>query len=255
MSSPISREDYFTLYDFHTLQVTYCELVRRYLHQHFYTKSYEIYEGLGSEQSVLDFFSAVEAHRSFAFDKGIGGSGEPIPAIGPIAVPDDGTLPADVSKALPKFLSASVALEKVYQQFLQNSSLGFEYLTECNVGDLLEQLGTGAMVLCAYFAPDNIPSGGSAPSVAESPSISGDLTVGSTLSVYDGLWNADPAPSIARSWVHEGSTDSLGTGTTYVTGPVDVGKSIKCIVTASNTHGTASAETNVLGPIVDAEPE
>lgn len=97
----------------------------------------------------------------------------------------------------------------------------------------------------------------SVPANTAAPSVTGDLTVGSVLTTTNGSWSGTPAPTITRSWQRSvnGTTAWANipgqTGLTYTTTEDDADYYVRCLVTATNSAGTASAASNVVGPIVE----
>ena len=80
------------------------------------------------------------------------------------------------------------------------------------------------------------------------PTIASDgLTVGSIFSLTPGVWT--PSGTITQQWSSAGTPISGATGMEYVAQASDVGHSITCVVTVTNTDGSASATSNALGPI------
>ncbi len=89
------------------------------------------------------------------------------------------------------------------------------------------------------------------------PNITGNVQVGQgVLAATNGTWTHSPvsysynwqsSPTGAGSWSDLGDTDNLYT---LVLG--DVGNYVRIQVTATNTQGSASANSNVLGPITQA---
>lgn len=97
--------------------------------------------------------------------------------------------------------------------------------------------------------------GSVAPTNDVAPVASGSPEVGTTLSCTTGTWTATPAPTYAYQWQYNDGTwhDIAGaTSSTWVvdvSGVVDVGDTIKCVVTATNGAGSGSADSNTLGPL------
>ena len=83
------------------------------------------------------------------------------------------------------------------------------------------------------------------PANTVAPVASGTLTVGSTLSVTNGTWTNSPA-SYAYQWQRGGTNISAATASTYVTVTADGGTSVGCLVTATNSSGSASQASNTL---------
>lgn len=77
------------------------------------------------------------------------------------------------------------------------------------------------------------------------PVISGNTVEGSVLTVTsNGVWTGYPPPTYTYQWQNAG-VDILGeTASTYTTVAGDVGDAIRCVVTATNSQGSASANSN-----------
>jgi hypothetical protein len=99
-----------------------------------------------------------------------------------------------------------------------------------------------------------------APSVLTPPSISGELTVGKTLSASTGTWQAVPQPSYAYQWERceaggEGCSDITGaTSQQYELVPDDADATVRVRVTATNTKGSASSTSAATEAIAPAPP-
>lgn len=91
-----------------------------------------------------------------------------------------------------------------------------------------------------------------APLLLFAPIVSGTVTVGSTLTCSTGAWDGrGEAPTYSYEWLRDGdpiSGASLTSGT-YTLVLADAGSSIRCVVTATNTGGATSAESNTVGPV------
>jgi hypothetical protein len=99
-----------------------------------------------------------------------------------------------------------------------------------------------------------------APSAATVPSIAGDATVGSTLTADPGTWS-DPTATLSYTWLrcHGGGSGSCSaidgaTGTSYALMSDDVGFRVGFEVTATNAGGSATADSNQVGPVTPAPP-
>ena len=85
---------------------------------------------------------------------------------------------------------------------------------------------------------------GSLPVNTDAPAVSGTATVGSTLSSSTGTWTGAPAPAFTYQW-QRGSTGISGaTSSSYTVATVDVASTIRCVVTATNSLGAVSANSN-----------
>ena len=75
------------------------------------------------------------------------------------------------------------------------------------------------------------------------PAILGDPTVGETLTATTGGWSAYPNPTFAYQWQRDGVDIGGETGSTYVVDALDVDADITVEVTATNSEGSAMAES------------
>ena len=96
------------------------------------------------------------------------------------------------------------------------------------------------------------------PVVVTVPSVSGDAIVGSTLTADPGTWS-DPAATFTYAWLRcDGSAVCTAiegaAGTTYVLAVDDAGSSVGVEVTATGAGGTGTADSNLLGPVLQAPP-
>ncbi len=97
-----------------------------------------------------------------------------------------------------------------------------------------------------------------APTVLTGPSVSGDVTVGSTLTADPGTWS-DPAATLSYAWLRCDGSGGCSTivgavGSTYLLAGADVGFSIEAAVSATNAGGTGSADSSPVGPVVLPAP-
>lgn len=96
--------------------------------------------------------------------------------------------------------------------------------------------------------------GGSAPTNNTPPSISGTAVVGQTLTVTAGGWSGSPTPTLSYQWYRGATPISGATSTTYTLVQADAGNTsnMKCVVTATNGAGSASADSNTVARVLDA---
>jgi hypothetical protein len=92
-----------------------------------------------------------------------------------------------------------------------------------------------------------------APALIEAPVLAGEPRVGRTLTVSAGTWSGDPVPAITCQWLRNGTPVAGATGEDYRLGAADDRASIACRVTATNSAGSANAETGAV-PVVRAAP-
>jgi predicted secreted protein len=90
------------------------------------------------------------------------------------------------------------------------------------------------------------------------PAITGTLDEGDTLTTTNGTWVGDATITFARAWQRGNAADpndpswaniSAATALTYDLVAADVGKYIRCRVTATNGVGSTIAFSNIVGPI------
>lgn len=84
------------------------------------------------------------------------------------------------------------------------------------------------------------PVAASAPTNSTLPAISGLLTLGATLTAYEGVW-ANEATSYTYQWKNAGVNISGATNRTYVIQAGDSGDLLTVAVTAVNSAGSATA--------------
>ena len=100
---------------------------------------------------------------------------------------------------------------------------------------------------------------GSAPTNSSLPTISGTTTQGQTLSASNGSWSNSPT-SYAYQWQRCNSTGvscasiSSATSGTYLLVLADVGLTIRIVVTASNSYGSAGATSGQTAVIAGLPP-
>lgn len=96
------------------------------------------------------------------------------------------------------------------------------------------------------------------PANTVAPAVTGTATVGQTLTASNGTWTGTPTPTYTRKWQRsaDGTTGwadiASATATTYVLAAADEGQYVRAVVTGTNTAGTASANSNAVGPVAGA---
>ena len=85
------------------------------------------------------------------------------------------------------------------------------------------------------------------------PVASGSLTVGSVLSVTTGTWTNSPT-SYAYQWKRDAVDIPSAITNIHTLVVADLGAMMSCRVTATNADGSASADSNSLGPVTTAAP-
>ena len=81
------------------------------------------------------------------------------------------------------------------------------------------------------------------------PAITGLTVEGATLASDTGTWAANPAPTFGYQWRRDGTNIGGATSSTYTLQTADIGATITCRVTATNSEGSAFEDSNGLGPI------
>ena len=84
----------------------------------------------------------------------------------------------------------------------------------------------------------------SAPANTVLPVISGDTTIGSTLSATAGTWTGTPTPTLARQWRVNGADVGGATGSTFATTLLDDGDVVTLRETATNVVSAVSATSS-----------
>jgi hypothetical protein len=72
--------------------------------------------------------------------------------------------------------------------------------------------------------------------------------VGQTVTADAGAWSGTPTPTLSYQWKLNNAEIPGATSLSYVVQAGDVAQSLKCTVTATNTAGSVSADTNSVIP-------
>jgi len=76
------------------------------------------------------------------------------------------------------------------------------------------------------------------------PVVSGTANFGQTLSTTDGTWTGTATITYTYQWQRSGTNISSATSSTYTLVQADVGNTIRCVVTGTNSYGNSSANSN-----------
>ena len=87
------------------------------------------------------------------------------------------------------------------------------------------------------------------------PAITGTAQEGQTLTTSTGFWTGTPVITYTYQWKRNGSNIGSATNSTYTLVTADVGQSIKCTVTATNSVGSSNADSNTITPTAAVDPD
>jgi hypothetical protein len=87
---------------------------------------------------------------------------------------------------------------------------------------------------------------GTLPVNTVAPAVTGSASVGATLTTTNGTWTGIPTPTFSYQWQRNTSNISAATSSTYVVQATDIGASLRCVVTATNSSGAVSANSNAI---------
>lgn len=76
--------------------------------------------------------------------------------------------------------------------------------------------------------------------------------LGQVLEVSDGEWTGNPEPTFTYAWRRNGAPIAGVTASTYEPADDDIGAEISVRVTATNSQGSSSADTNAM--TIEAAP-
>jgi hypothetical protein len=135
-------------------------------------------------------------------------------------------------------------------------------LTAAEVGDKVRASVTATNSAGTTSAASGTvgPIGATTPVNTVAPVVGGTPTQGQTLTISNGTWTSSTTVTYTYAWQR---CDSAGnncaaisgaTKQTYLLASADVAKKIRAIVSATNTSGTTTAPSNMLGPIAAGAP-
>ena len=108
---------------------------------------------------------------------------------------------------------------------------------------------TNAVGTSAASAASNSITTYSAPANTVAPAVTGTATRGQTLSSTTGTWTGVPTPTFTYQWQRVTTNIASATSSTYVLVTADVGNTIRCVVTATNTVSAISANSNATASV------
>jgi hypothetical protein len=98
----------------------------------------------------------------------------------------------------------------------------------------------------SYVASSNSSLCGAIPVNTVAPAISGNTTLGSTLTTTNGTWTGTATITFGYQWKRNGSPIGGANASTYVLAVADSAASITCEVTGTNSIGTGNATSNTI---------
>ena len=123
------------------------------------------------------------------------------------------------------------------------------YVTQlADIGKQITCRVTGTNSAGSAIAISNVITVTFLPINTMAPAISGNTSVGSTLTCSQGTWIGFPAPDYLIVWNRNGSPMFLVIGTTYTIRAIDIGQAVTCQVTATNAIGSTTAISNAITP-------
>ncbi len=78
------------------------------------------------------------------------------------------------------------------------------------------------------------------------PAVTGTPASGQTLTATNGTWTGTPGPTFTRQWTRDGVNIEFETLATFMLTDEDKGKTIRCVVTGTNTLGATKATSNAV---------
>jgi hypothetical protein len=108
---------------------------------------------------------------------------------------------------------------------------------------------------CRYSAVHSVGIVPFPPSLTTAPVVTGSTQQGSLLSCSTGVWAGTPAPTYTYQWRRDAVNIGAATADTYTTQAADVDTAVDCVVTATNTGGSASSDSNDINVVAAGSPE
>lgn len=130
-------------------------------------------------------------------------------------------------------------------------------LTSLDVGRTIDCVVRGANIYGwdEQDSNDIGPVVSAIPTNVAPPNIMGVAIDGQVLTVTsNGTWTGYPPITFTYQWRRNGSNIGGATASTYTLVSADIGANIDCMVTATNVYGSASSDSNDIGPIAGVAP-
>ena len=127
------------------------------------------------------------------------------------------------------------------------------YLNSIELGGEQED----AVTFSATLASSGVITATIAPYNTVLPAVTGTTTTVSTLTTTNGTWAGDATITFARQWQNGTSADANDPSWANISGATNttlaltaqLGKRIRCVVTATNSEGSTVAFSNIVGPV------
>lgn len=103
--------------------------------------------------------------------------------------------------------------------------------------------GTSDYATSAKVTIASTPPAASTPVNTIRPTIAGTPQPGQTLGCGNGSWTGSPAPTYTQQWLRDGTPIAGATSSSYLVLDADLGTQLACRVTATNTQGSATAQS------------
>lgn len=125
-------------------------------------------------------------------------------------------------------------------------------LVSADIGANIDCMVTATNVYGSASSDSNDigPIAGVAPSNISAPIASGTAQDGQVLTTTNGVWAGSTPITYTYQWRRNGSNIGGATASTYTLVTADVGTNVDCMVTATNPYGSASMDSNDIGPVV-----
>lgn len=126
-----------------------------------------------------------------------------------------------------------------------------DFIARFNAAYLVDKAGASQQVDFRDHLGDSLLTGETtpvlvAPTVTTQPSVTGNATTGSVLTLNEGAASGTPAPTGTIQWLRGTTAISGATGATYTLVSGDVGQAISARVTWTNSAGSVQATSNAI---------
>ena len=115
---------------------------------------------------------------------------------------------------------------------------------------------TGGSASASSARTATVTTPGAAPANNSPPTITGTAQAGSTLTATLGTWSGNPQPTLSAQWqtCQEAACTDIGgaIGTTYTVRAGDVGRTLRIVVSASNSSGSATSTSQPTATVTSA---